>query len=138
MRSLTEELFQYIGRKLQIKADQRINELGLNAQQGRLISYIYEHQSEGLIQKDLADRFNRRSASITSMLQGLEKKGYIERRIQADNERQKNIYVLPKGMELIDAFTKIFEELEEELVKDLNEEEKETFKKLLIKINNSL
>ena len=45
------DLFQTIGIKIKRKADDQVNELGLNAQQGRVIGYIYEHQDEGLIQK---------------------------------------------------------------------------------------
>lgn len=91
------DLFQTIGIKIKRKADEQVNELGLNAQQGRIIGYIYEHQDEGLIQKNLADAFNRRDATITSMLKGLEKNGYIVRKIPADNERQKNLYVFAEG-----------------------------------------
>ncbi|WP_410770318.1 MarR family winged helix-turn-helix transcriptional regulator [Fontibacillus sp. BL9] len=132
------DLFQTIGLKLKRKADEKINELGLNAQQGRVISYIHEHQDKGLIQNDLAEAFNRRGASITSMLQGLEKKGYIERKIPADNERQKNIYVLPKGAELIEAFEQAFGAVEKEIKNSLTEEEQQTLKELLIKVNRNL
>ncbi|MEH7095017.1 MarR family winged helix-turn-helix transcriptional regulator [Neobacillus vireti] len=131
-------LFQSIGIKIKRRADESVQGLGLNAQQGRIIDYIYEHQDKGLIQKDLAETFNRRGASITSMLQGLEKKGYIERKIPAENERQKNIYVLPKGEELIDSFNHIFEKVEKEIVKSLTEEEKQTLIALLTKVNQSL
>ncbi len=131
-------LLQSIGIKMKRKADDRINELGLNAQQGRIISYIYEHQDQGVIQKDLAEAFQRRGASITSMLQGLEKKGYIERKIPADNERQKKIYVLPKGAELIEAFNETFTDVEAELVHALTEEEKKTLLILLKKVNESI
>ncbi|WP_372009566.1 MarR family winged helix-turn-helix transcriptional regulator [Paenibacillus chitinolyticus] len=79
----------------------------MNSQQGKLIAFIHEHQEQGLIQKDLSERFHVRGASITSMLQGLEKKGYIERKIPAHNERQKNIYVLPKGLALFNDFQTI-------------------------------
>lgn len=74
-----------------------------------MIKYIYENQENDLIQKDLADRFHLRGASITSILQGLEQKGFIERKIPANNERQKNIYVLPKAIELIEAFSDSFQ-----------------------------
>ncbi|GIO32066.1 MULTISPECIES: MarR family winged helix-turn-helix transcriptional regulator [Paenibacillus] len=131
-------LFQMIGLKLKRKADESIQELGLNAQQGRMISYIAQHQDKGLIQKDLAQAFQRREASITSMLQGLEKKGYVERKIPADNERQKNIYVLPKGEELIDAFEGAFANVENEIIQALSAEEQETLLKLLSKINQRL
>ncbi len=132
------DLFQMIGLKLKKKADESIRELGLNSQQGKMISYIYENQDQAIIQKDLADRFQLRGASITSMLQGLEKKGYIERKIPAHNERQKNIYALPKAVELIEAFHDSFQKVDEEIVEVLTEEEKQTLKELLVKINHRL
>ncbi|OBZ14018.1 MarR family transcriptional regulator [Bacillus sp. FJAT-27264] len=132
------DLLQLIGLKIKKRADESIKELGLNSQQGKMIGYIYEHQDKGLIQKDLSDRFHVRGASITSMLQGLEKKGYIERKIPAHNERQKNIYVLPKGVALIEAFEQSFQQVEAEIIQSLSEDERQTFKALLKKVNESL
>lgn len=131
-------LISTISRKLKFSSDKKINKLGLNSQQGRVIQYIYDHQDEGLIQKDLADTFGRTTASITSMLKGLEKKGYIRREIPANNERQKNIYVEEKGVNLIQTFDDVFIQIEEEVTEALTEEEKELFKNILIKINNNL
>lgn len=113
------DLFQVIGLKLKKRADESIKELGLNAQQGKMIRYIYENQENNLIQKDLADRFHLRGASITSILQGLEQKGFIERKILTNNERQKNIYVLPKAIELIETFSDSFQKVEDEIVRNL-------------------
>ncbi|MDY8021944.1 MarR family winged helix-turn-helix transcriptional regulator [Paenibacillus polymyxa] len=132
------DLFQIIGLKLKKRADESIKELGLNAQQGKMIRYIYENQENDLIQKDLADRFHLSGASITSMLQGLEQKGFIERKIPANNERQKNIYVLPKAIELIEAFSDSFQKVEVEIVQALTEEEKQILEEMLLKINERL
>ncbi|WP_434752709.1 MarR family winged helix-turn-helix transcriptional regulator [Paenibacillus amylolyticus] len=132
------DLFQTIGIKIKRKADDQVNELGLNAQQGRIIGYIYEHQDEGLIQKNLADVFNRRDATITSMLKGLEKNGYIVRKIPANNERQKNLYVLPKGEQMIQDISRMFATVENEIVKSLTDEEQATLMRLLTKVNQNL
>lgn len=132
------DLFQIIGLKLKKRADESIKELGLNAQQGKVIDYINENQNKNIIQMDLADRFHLSRASITSMLQGLEQKGFIERKIPANNERQKNIYVLPKAVELIEDFQDSFQKVEEEIVQVLTDEEKQVLKKLLIKINETV
>ncbi|MBS6043293.1 MAG: winged helix-turn-helix transcriptional regulator [Clostridium baratii] len=131
-------LFQIISIKLKREADKRIGELGLNSQQGRVIGYIYDHQDEGIIQKDLADVFHKRGATITSMLKGLERNEYIERRIPSDNERQKNLYVLPKGEKLINDFNEVFSDLENKITSCLTEEELKTLEKLLSKINQSI
>lgn len=132
------ELFQIIGLKLKKRADESIKELGLSSQQGKVIDYIYENQDNHIIQKDLADRFHLRGASVTSMLQGLEQNGFIERKIPANNERQKNIYVLPKAVDLIEDFNNSFQKVEDEIVQALNDEEKQILKKLLIRINERI
>ncbi|WP_413408556.1 MarR family winged helix-turn-helix transcriptional regulator [Paenibacillus amylolyticus] len=132
------DLFQIIGLKLKKRADESIKELGLSSQQGKVIAYIYENQDNHIIQKDLADRFHLRGASVTSMLQGLEQKGFIERKIPANNERQKNIYVLPKAVDLIEDFNNSFQKVEDEIVQALNDEEKQILKKLLIRINERI
>ncbi|WMJ90008.1 MarR family winged helix-turn-helix transcriptional regulator [Anaerocolumna sp. MB42-C2] len=137
-KNIYSDLFRTITMKLKFSADEKINKLGLNSQQGRMIGYIYEHQDSGIIQRDLADAFQRREASITSMLQGLEKKGYIERRIPKNNERQKNIYVLPKGAELVEEFNKTFVDIENSITTNLSEDEKENLLALLLKVNNNL
>ncbi len=131
------ELLQLIGLKLKRRADESIRELGLNAQQGKMIEYIHKHQEKGIIQRDLSDRFHARGASITSILQGLEKKGYIERKIPAHNERQKNIFVLPKGVELVEEFKRSFQQVEAEIVQTLSNDEQKLLKELLVKINQN-
>ncbi|MNW45355.1 Multiple antibiotic resistance protein MarR [compost metagenome] len=131
-------LFREIGMKLKGSADARLNELGLNSQQGRMIGYIFENQEKGIIQKDLADQFKRKGASITSMLQGLEKKGYIERVISENDERQKYIYVLEKGALLVEEFNKIFSEVESSITSSLSQEEIDTLQALLLKVKSSL
>nr|WP_232381231.1 MarR family transcriptional regulator [Paenibacillus tianjinensis] len=124
--------------KIRGMANARLSELGLNTQQGQMMGYIFENQDKGVIQKDLADHFNRTGASITSMLQGLEKKGYIKREIPKENERQKRIYLLQKGADLVEEFDEIFMEVENSITRGLTEEESETFMKLLIKVKTTM
>ena len=131
-------LMRVISIKLKLKADNEIKRLDINSQQGRMLRYIYEHQHDGLIQKDIAEAFNRKSATITSMLQCLETKGYIERRIPKDNERQKNIYLLEQGEKLISDIGIAFSKIESETLSVLTKEEAETLNKLLSKINKGL
>lgn len=132
------DLIRSIGMKIRRMADIRLSELDLNTQQGQMMGYIFENQDNGVIQKDLADHFNRKGATITSMLQGLEKKGYIKRVIPKDNERQKKIYLLKKGADLVEEFNEIFMEVENSITRGLTGEESETFMKLLAKVKATL
>lgn len=128
------DLIVTIGMKIRSMANTRLSELGLNAQQGQMMGYIFEHQDKGVIQKDLAEHFDRKGATITSMLQGLEKKGYIKRVIPEDNERQKKIYLLKKGSDLVEEFNTIFMEVEKSIIQGLTEAESASLMKLLIKV----
>lgn len=131
------DLFHGISMNIRNQANLRLSELGLNAQQGQMMGYIFEHQDKGVIQKDLADHFNRKGATITSMLQGLEKKGYIKRIIPEDNERQKKIYLLQKGIDLVAEFKDIFMEVEERITQGLTLDESETLMQLLVKVQGT-
>ena len=131
-------LLRSIMNKSRESMEQRVKDMDISPQQGRMISYIVQNEDKGLIQKDLAEVFQRRGASITSMLQGLKKKGYIERRIPENNERQKNIFVLPKGKALVDETNEAFYAAEKELVHALNEDEVQQLTELLRKIDRSL
>lgn len=132
------DLIRDIGMKIRDMANTRLSELGLNAQQGQMMGYIFRNQEKGVIQKDLADHFNRKGASITSMLQGLEKKGYIRRVIPEDNERQKKIYLLKKGTDLVEEFQAIFSEVEGRITQGLTDAEGETLLKLLVKVKETM
>ncbi|EME3567025.1 TPA: MarR family winged helix-turn-helix transcriptional regulator [Enterococcus faecium] len=137
-KMIVSNLMRSIMNKSRESMEQRTKDMGISPQQGRMISYIAQNEDKGLIQKDLAEVFQRRGASITSMLQGLEKKGYIERRIPEDNERQKNIYALPKGKALVDETNEAFYAAEKELIHALSEEEVQQLIELLRKIDRNL
>ncbi|MGL4656230.1 MAG: MarR family winged helix-turn-helix transcriptional regulator [Sarcina sp.] len=138
MKKEISNLIRSITIKSKNKADLNLGDTGLSSKQARMIGYIYWHQEEGVIQNDLAKAFGKTKASITSMLQGLEKKGYIERVVSEENEREKKIYVLDKGVALVEKFKTVFEETEYEMYKGFSEEELESLKTLLEKMNNNL
>jgi MarR family transcriptional repressor of mepA len=133
-----EYLFRSITIKTKRRADARLSSYGLNSQQGKMISYIADHEEKGIIQKDLEKVFNRRGASITSMIQGLEKKGYISRRISPIDERQKLLYTTQKGKELIEEFEHLFEEVEAAITSNLSSKDAEELYRLLLMVDKNL
>lgn len=136
--TIYSNLIRSISQKSMVASNQAMKDLKINQQQARVIAYIAENQDKGLIQKDLAEVFHRRGASITSMLQGLERNGYIERRIPKDNERQKNLYILPKGLSIVQQINQIFDRSESNLISSLTENERVEFLRILEKIDQNL
>ncbi len=136
--TIYSNLIRSISQKSMVASNQEMKDLKINQQQARVIAYIAENQDKGLIQKDLAEVFHRRGASITSMLQGLERNGYIERRIPKDNERQKNLYILPKGLSIVQQINQIFDRSESNLISSLTENERVELLRILEKIDQNL
>ena len=130
-------LLRTIGMKTKRRADSFVSEYGLSAQQGRAIHYIASHEHEGIIQQDVANVFDLQKATITALVQGLEQKGYIERRVSPTDDRKKMLYVLPTGKKLIEQFTRTAKQVESELLESLTEVESQTLISLLKKIDNN-
>lgn len=124
--------------KSQWAMEAKLKEFEITQQQARAIAYVIDNEEHGVIQKDMADAFQRRGASITSLLKGLESRGYIERRIPKDNERQKMIYSLPKGRALSDTINQSFKEAEKNLLTPLDEAERQELIRLLKKLDSHL
>ena len=114
----------------------KLQQLGLNIQQALLIKYIAYHP--GTIQKDVATYLNRQTATMTNMLKGMEKKGYLSRKIPANNERQKQIFIEPKGEKLVESINEVFTSLEQEVKKLIPQAEQAGFIKNLHRIIDSL
>lgn len=101
--------------------------------QARIVGFINDKRKKGIpiCQKDIESVMNIKGSSVTSLVQGLEKKGFITRNTNENDERVKNLSLTPKGQELVDVFDKVFEETEERIVRGMTKKQKEDFLQLL-------
>ena len=102
-------------------------------QQARLLGYLGDQikRDEEIVQKDLEQTMKLRGSSITSLLQGLERKGFIVRSTGNEDGRTKQVNITEKGRALINEVESSFKELEVLLVKGMTEEEKQSYLHLL-------
>ena len=124
--------------KWRARADRFMRSLDLTAAQGRTIGYIEATQDRGVIQRELVEVSRTTAASVSSLLDGLEKNGYIERRPSPDDARQKLLYVLPKGKGLTEGFDREMHDAYREMVSPLSEAEQATLIELLQRITVSV
>lgn len=75
-------------------------------------------------------------SSVTSLLNGLEKKGLILRKDHPEDGRYKQIYLTEEGMRLEEETRDFARQVEEIVKQGMTEEEFETLKSLLIKMVN--
>ncbi len=108
-----------------------LSEYGITTKQAKVLSYLVHHQGEDILQKDIEDVFFLRSSTVTSVMQNLEKAGFIERYTNKTDKRMKRILVTAKGYEAFEHCQRIVEELDLFVSSNWTKEEKEEFFRLL-------
>ena len=89
-------------------------------------------------QKELAQYVHIRPASLTETLQRMEKGSLIERKTDEKDQRIQRVSITPEGEEKLKQAFKVEKIMENECFMDFSKDEKETFIRLLNKMNNSL
>jgi MarR family transcriptional regulator, repressor for mepA len=117
-------------------ADDWVKERDLSFEQGFVLGYLV--QFPGAIQRDVAQLTGTTAASVTSLLQGLERRGLVQRRTEGGDARSKRVYATPAGATLVSGFEEAMAAVDEAMLAPLNESERSTLQELLKKITAQL
>lgn len=109
---------------------------GLTIGQPKILDYLKDH--DGSSQKEIAKGCFLEAGSLTSILNRMEEKGLIERRILNGNRRTYHIFMTELGKECQQTVDKTFNEIEKHALLDVSKEEFEEFMKVYYKIYNNL
>lgn len=106
--------------------DDHLHPHDISGQQGRIIGIVHEWNVEGkpVRQLDIQQMLGITGASTTSLLQGLERKGFISRQVSEGDGRAKELVVTEKGRELMEDFDEIFRDTQALLLRDFSAEER--------------
>lgn len=115
---------------------EKVKPSGLTMGQPKIIDYLSYH--DGANQKEIAIACNIEPGSLTSILNRMEDKGIIVRKILNNNRRTYHIFLTEKGKELQLTVTEAFAQLEKQAFAGISEEEKEKFMKIFNQINDNL
>ena len=84
------------------------------------------------------EKMINRMSNTTRIIDKLVKKNYVSRSICEENRRKIELFITPKGLEILGKIDLIFEKEESKLTKKLSPEEHDEILILFKKINNSL
>jgi MarR family transcriptional regulator, repressor for mepA len=132
----TLELLRWIGWAQRKAGDDWVRARELTFEQSFALGYLA--QNPGAIQRDLARLTRTSAASVSSLLQGLERRGLVERRTQPGDERSKRVYATPAGAELVAGFEAAMNQADETILAPLDDTERATLHTLLTKITAHL
>lgn len=106
--------------------------------QMQILEYILEHENENIYQKDLENIFKVSRATLSGVLQTMEKYQLIDRVIDTNDTRTKKIILNKKAKEIFKEKKKKFANVENIILKDIKKEELESFFKVLEKMKSNL
>ena len=118
------------------RADMLLNEIGLHVGQEMLLCGLWE--KDGITQTELAESVMIQPATVTNMLQRLERGGFVERRPDIEDQRISRVYTTEKGRDMEEAVQEKWSLLEEESFGGLSLEERLLLRRLLLQVHQSL
>ncbi len=93
---------------------------------------------EGLTHTELARRLRVQPATITKMVQRMEKSGFVERRPDPGDERVSRVYLSEAGRAVQAGVRDVWRTLEQEAFGDFTGEEQRQLEQFLVHIRDSL
>ena len=93
---------------------------------------------EGLTQAELARRLHRTPATITNMLQRLQKAGFVERHPDPQDQRMSRVYLTEAGREIQTKVEQVWQENEERTLDGFSDPEIATLRNYLERIRENL
>ena len=118
------------------RADVLLNEIGLHVGQEMILCALWEN--EGITQTELAECLRIQPATVTNALRRLERKGFVCRREDPNDQRVSRVFVTEEGRNLKAAVEEKWSRLEKESFGDFSVEDRAVLRKLLQRTHNRL
>ena len=131
---------RYVGKlsnKLRRKIDAFSSRESFSGSQGRVLHFILA-QSSDVFQKDIEEEYSLRPSTATELLKKMEKNGLIRRDAMASDARMKRIVVSEKALQYKDMVLADITALEDELTKDISQNELDIFFKVIEKMLDNI
>ena len=113
------------------------NNIQVTKEQWIVLKILYE-DNDGLIQNDLAFITNRNKATLTRLINVMEKNNLVARIPAKDDSRKKFIYITKKGRKLFAKMKPLMLSSIKSIQKNISEKELETFISVMSKIQENI
>ncbi|MBU0596068.1 MarR family transcriptional regulator [Candidatus Bipolaricaulota bacterium] len=127
---LLAQVCRMTGERLRV----HMEKLGLHRGQGFALIHLWHH--DGVPQRELSQAMHVSPASVTTMLQRMERDGWIDRQRDEADQRVVRVFLTKKSKGLRAKARTVFREMEEELASVYTDAERETLERLLMKLHD--
>ena len=102
-----------------------------NISQWMVLHYLFENREQEITQKDIENAIHRSRATVSGIIDTLEKRGMVIRNISKTDKRKKVITLCPMVLENCSMARRRFEEAELVLLKGIPNEDLEVFDRVI-------
>ena len=121
---------------VQKKLMEQLKDTGLTLGQPKVLDYLKDH--DGASQKEIAAGCLIEAGSLTSILNRMEEKGLIERKMLNGHRRTFHIFMTESGKKNQKLVEETFEKIEETALNNVSEEEQKVFMEIFLRIYRNL
>lgn len=125
-----------ISKNMNYYFNKKLEKYNIKRNQLQILHYLYNN--EGVSQNELGNVIMVDKITVTKILKGLVKEGYVEKREGNEDKRRKELYVTEKGYKLHDEIYAIMREVTDILFQDFSYGEKQIVKELLIRMSTNI
>ena len=129
---LLSQVCRLTGDRLRVKME----EIGLHKGQGFILFHLWHH--DGIPQNVIAHGLHLSPATVTSMLQRMERDGWITRERDTEDQRIVRVHLTENANALHEEVRASFRDLEKEVTSVLTKDEREMLRELLVKLHEHL
>ncbi|HEY1212500.1 MAG TPA: MarR family transcriptional regulator [Bryobacteraceae bacterium] len=116
--------------------DRMIHDYEVYPGQPPLLLRLYEQ--DGLSQKELAARIHNKPATLTVMVDRMEKTGHVERRPDPHDQRVTRVFLTDKGKQAAEVVKEAIQIADEKALEHFLPEEKLLLRRMLIQMQDNL
>lgn len=110
----------------------------LNYTQFRILAYLVKHKDEETCQKDLEVETNLKKASITSVIDNLENRGYVKRTESKEDRRRNIIELSEMSKEIVENLDFRLKNVESKMTNNISENDLDVFFKVIKKMQENI
>jgi DNA-binding MarR family transcriptional regulator len=111
-------------------------ELGLYHGQPPLLFALWDQ--DGQTHTELAGRLHIQAATMTKMVQRMEKAGFVERRADPEDQRVSRVYLTDVGRNIREDVNQVFRQLEDETFANFTLEERVLLRRFFLQLRENL
>jgi DNA-binding MarR family transcriptional regulator len=115
----------------------RIAHLGLTPDQFTVMRSLLEGDPEGMTQRQVTEAMSSDPNTVASLLERMEKAGFLERKRHEKDRRAHRILSLEKGIQTYEQAREIAVKLQSEVLSVLQEDQREPFLEVLTQIGEA-